>query len=97
MKQPIVTTVLGYLLVALSAAGYTASAAANAAAECRQEAIEYGVSPELIDDYVDGCQASRGELIVDEVIDTEYVPPVEPEYEQEMPEDPLTGIDDATQ
>jgi hypothetical protein len=100
MKQPIVTTLLGYLLVTLSATGYTASAFANAAGECRQEAVEYGISQELVDDYVEGCMASRGELIVDDASNSEYVPPAEPEDQQDQQdllEEPLTGNEDAAQ
>jgi hypothetical protein len=84
MQQPIFTTVLGYLLVALSATGYTASASANAAGDCRQEATDYGISPELVDEYVEGCLASRGELIEDEAVQVEYEPPAEPMYEEDQ-------------
>ena len=97
MKQPFTTTLLSSLLVALSATAYTASASANAAGECRQEAVDYGISEELVDEYVNGCLASRGELMIDDVGDTEYVPPAEPEDEQVLLEEPPMGDEDAAQ
>jgi hypothetical protein len=97
MKQAFATTLLGYLLAALSAAAYTASASANAAAECRQEAVDYGISEELVEEYVNGCLASRGELMVNEVSDMEYVPPAEAEDEQVPLEEPPMGDEDAAQ
>jgi hypothetical protein len=97
MKQAFATTLLGYLLAALSAAAYTASASANAAAECRQEAVDYGISEELVDEYVSGCLASRGELMIDDVSDTEYASPSGPEDEQVLLEEPSMGDEDAAQ
>jgi len=97
MQQPIFTTVLAYLLVALSATGYTASASANAASDCRQEATDYGISPELVDEYVEGCLASRGELIEDEAVQVEYEPPAEPMYEEDQQEALPVDDDDAAQ
>lgn len=97
MKPTIFTTVLGYLLIALSATGYTTSALANAAGDCRQEATDYGISPELVDEYVEGCLASRGELVVDEVVESEYEPPVEPQYEEDQQQDLPMDDEDAAQ
>jgi len=97
MKKMNFTALPAYLLVALSATGYTASTPAYAAGECRQEAIDYGISPELVDDYVNGCMASRGELTTDEAVDMEYMPPVEAQDDQDMQEDLVTDDDDAAQ
>jgi len=33
---------------------------ANDETDCRQEAEEYGIPPEQLEDYVDGCILSRG-------------------------------------
>ncbi|MCG6900930.1 MAG: hypothetical protein LJE75_13150 [Gammaproteobacteria bacterium] len=97
MKQPLVTTLLSSLLLALSATAYTPSASANAAGECRQEAVDYGISEELVDEYVSGCLASRGELMIDDVSDTEYASPSGPEDEQVLLEEPPMGDEDAAQ
>lgn len=41
-------------------------APASVAAECRQEAEEYGIPPEQMEDYVTGCVLSRGGEYVQE-------------------------------
>jgi|GEM_PF-5524111 len=87
MKQPIFTTVLGYLLVTLTGTVYTAPASANAASDCRQETIDYDIPAEQHDDYINGCLASRGELIPDEAVGMDHAPPVE----LDVPQDSLTG------
>jgi hypothetical protein len=97
MKQTILTTVLGHMLVALSASGYTPSATANAAADCRQEATDYAIAPELVDEYVNGCLASRGEPVVDEVVEVEYESPQEPDYEEDLQGDLPMDDGDAAQ
>ena len=77
MKQLTFTTVLGYLLVTLAGAGYAPFAPADVVSDCRQEALDYGVSTEELDDYIDGCLASRGEVIDSDTADMDYVPPEE--------------------
>ena len=77
MRQPTSTTVLGCLLVALAGTSYAASASADAASDCRQEAQQYGFSQEGLDDYISGCLASRGEYIDSDTADMDYEPPVE--------------------
>jgi len=77
MNQTSFTTVLGYLFVICAVTGYSASASANAASDCRQEAKDYGIVDEGLDDYIDGCLASRGELIDTYTEETESAPPAE--------------------
>jgi hypothetical protein len=93
MKQPIFTTVLGYLLVTLAGTVYTAPVSANAASDCRQEAMDYDIAAEQRDDYINDCLASRGELIIDEVAGMDDAPLVESDVQQ----DSLTDNADATQ
>jgi hypothetical protein len=45
-----------YLLGGLAAAEQTGSAAAY----CRQEAVDYGIEPELVAEYVAGCIEAMG-------------------------------------
>ncbi len=77
MSQPSCTTVLGCLFVLLAVTGYSASALASAASDCRQEAKEYGIVEEGLDDYISGCLASRGEAVDTYTEDTGAVPPAE--------------------
>ena len=74
MKLPRLTTTLTYLLVTLTGTVYSTSTSANAASDCRQEATDYGIADEQLDDYVTGCLASRGELYAEETPDMEYAP-----------------------
>lgn len=93
MSQPSFTTVLGCLFVILAVTGYSASASANAASDCRQEAKEYGIVDEGLDDYIDGCLASRGEPNDAYTEDTGSVPPAEADDLT----DQQTGDNDAPQ
>jgi len=79
--------VLGYLLVTLTGAGGAAFVFADPAGDCRQEALDYGISPEQLDDYINGCLASRGEPVVDDAASADQVPPAEPD----VTPDPLAG------
>jgi hypothetical protein len=45
--------------------------------ECRQEAEDYGIAPEQLDDYISGCVLSRGGNVASEPSVEEYSPPVE--------------------
>jgi len=96
MKKSTHTTLTGCLFVML-ATGYAATASANAASDCRQEAQDYGIVAEGLDDYIEGCLASRGELIVDEAVSMEYAPPGEMDEELVSPtdEEPVPPPDDA--
>jgi len=48
------------LLAGAGVAVVSLSVLANIEAECRQEAEDYGIPPEQMDDYVTGCVLSRG-------------------------------------
>ena len=74
MKQPRLTTALAYLLVTLAGIVFSTSVSANAASDCHQEATDYGIADEQLDDYITGCLASRGELYAEETPDMEYAP-----------------------
>ena len=93
MKKLIFTVVLGRLFVTLAGIGYAISVSASTESQCRQEALDYGVATEMLDDYIDGCLASRGELAGSDTTDLDYIPPVEPEN---LP-DPQTGDTDYAQ
>jgi len=53
---------------------------ANVAAECRQEAEEYGIPPEQMEDYVTGCVLSRGGEYVQEPAVQDPAGDTAPEY-----------------
>ncbi len=42
--------------------------------ECRQEAADYGVMPELSNDYVNGCIESRGGASTSSSVEKDYEP-----------------------
>jgi hypothetical protein len=71
---------------------------ANVDAECRQEAEDYGIPPEQLDDYITGCILSRGGNYVQEPAAEDYTAPVEAEdytapVEPEISTDADSGID----
>ena len=45
--------------------------------ECRQEAEDYGIAPEQLEDYISGCVLSRGGSVATELPGEDYSPPVE--------------------
>jgi hypothetical protein len=48
---------------------------ADVDAECRQEAEDYGIPPEQLDDYVTGCILSRGGNYPQEPAPEDYAEP----------------------
>ena len=96
MKHPTFFTVLGYLFVTLAGTGYASSVSANAVSDCRREAQDYGIATEELDVYIDGCLVSRGELIDGDTADMEYVPPVETDETDDLP-DPQKDDTDVAQ
>ena len=52
-------------------------ALAGVDAECRQEAEDYGIPPEQLEEYVTGCVLSRGGSYVQEPAGEEYTAPQE--------------------
>ena len=93
MKQPRLTTVLAYLLVTLAGIVFSTSVSANAASDCHQEATDYGIADEQLDDYITGCLASRGELYAEETPDMEYAPADEVVAEEELQESSMEDGD----
>lgn len=96
MKQPMLTTVSGYLLVALAGTVCSTGVSANAASDCRQEATDYEVPAEQLDDYINGCLASRGEYIAEDATEDEYVPPEEPLDQEEVLQESVTDEGEVT-
>lgn len=68
---------------------------ANVDAECRQEAEEYAIPPEQLEDYVTGCILSRGGNYAEEPVVEDYTAPEEPEAS--TGDDAGTGSDDVPQ
>ncbi len=64
-------------LVLIAGLGVTPAAFASADAECRQEAQEYGVDADQLEQYVYDCVASRGGFSVDEVAEEDATPAME--------------------
>lgn len=91
MKQSTRSAFLGGLFVTLAGYAYMAPVFADAASDCRQEAQDYGIAAEGLDDYIDGCLASRGEFTVEEEIAEDYAPPVEVDEEPVAPMDDTDG------
>jgi hypothetical protein len=60
MKKLQGTSLLVSLLAVAGVAVVSLPVLANVDAECRQEAEEYAIPPEQMDDYVTGCVLSRG-------------------------------------
>jgi len=60
MKKLQGTPLLVTLLAGAGMAVASLPVLANVAEECRQEAQEYGIPPEQMEDYVTGCVLSRG-------------------------------------
>ena len=89
MKRLILNAVPGLVLVTLAGTCYSVTASADAAGDCRQEALGYEIPAEQLDDYINGCLASRGELVVESSADMDYEPPAE--------SDQMAGDTDATQ
>jgi hypothetical protein len=88
MKASMPATFLIPLLLGAAMLTFVQPVLADVGAECRQEALEYGVPPEQMDSYVDGCVQSRGGYTSAEE-SQEYVPPQEGGEQAENPQDPL--------
>jgi hypothetical protein len=93
MRRSNRTAFLGGLFVTLAATAYIAPVSADAVSDCRQEAQDYGIHAEGVDDYVEGCLASRGELIVEEEVAVDYMPPEEVDREPAVEEETSMDIE----
>lgn len=71
--------ILVLIVTGLLAGAQTVSAGADA--ECRKEAEDYGIMPELRDEYISGCIESRGGVSVSVSAEEDYVPPSESDDE----------------
>jgi hypothetical protein len=73
------TTFVVPVLIVLGIAATVQPVSASVEAECRQEAVDYGVMPELLDEYINGCIDSRGGASIPSSVEEDYVPPPESE------------------
>jgi hypothetical protein len=81
MKKISATTPVIPVLVVMCLAYSGQPVLAGVDAECRQEADDYGIMPELRDEYVDGCIESRGGMSAPADIEEDTIPPSTPDDE----------------
>ena len=65
------------VLIVLGMAATVQPVSASVVDECRQEAEDYGVMPELRDEYINGCIDSRGGASTPSSVEEDYVQPSE--------------------
>lgn len=82
------TTLTVFLLAGAGMVVVSLPVLANVEAECRQEAEDYGIPPEQLEDYVTGCVLSRGGNYAQEPAPGESVVPDEG---GEIPEPGMEG------
>jgi hypothetical protein len=102
MKKIQGTPLLVSLLAGAGMAVVCVPLLANVDAECRQEAEDYGIPPEQLEDYITGCILSRGGNYVQEPVAEDYNTPVEAEdytapAEPEVSDGAGKGSDDVPQ
>jgi len=73
------TTLVLAVLMAMHLTCVAKPVSAGIETECRQEAEDFGVMPELRDDYINGCIDSRGGVSTSASAEEDYVPPSEPD------------------
>ena len=71
------TTFVVPVLIVLGIAATVQPVSASVEAECRQEAEDYEVMPELRDEYINGCIDSRGGESIPSSVEGDSVPPSE--------------------
>jgi len=71
------TTFVVPVLIVLGIAATVQPVSASVEAECRQEAVDYGIMPELLDEYINGCIDSRGGTSIPSSVEEDHVPPPE--------------------
>jgi hypothetical protein len=74
------------MLMAMCSIAIAQPVSANIEMECRQEADDYGVMPELRDEYVAGCVDSRGGMSIYTSDEEDYTPPSESDEEDDAEE-----------
>lgn len=71
------TTFVAPMLIALGIAAAAQPVSASVEAECRQEAKDYEIAPELSAEYISGCIDSRGGESAPSNVEENNVPPAE--------------------
>ncbi|MGB5439439.1 MAG: hypothetical protein WBN57_08910 [Gammaproteobacteria bacterium] len=79
MKMIRTTTLVVPVLMVMCLTCVVQPVSAEVEAECRQEAEDFEVMPELRDDYITGCIDSRGGMSISASAEEDYVPPSEPD------------------
>lgn len=79
MKKISTTTLLVPVLMVMCLTCVVQPVSAGVETECRQEAEEFEVMPELRDDYIAGCIDSRGGVSIPAGGEEDFVPPSEPD------------------
>ena len=87
MKTRRTNTSLVPMLMAMCSISIAQLVSADVEMECRQEADEYGVMPELRDDYITGCVDSRGGMGTSASGEEDYMPPSESDEVDNTEED----------
>ena len=75
MKKLQATPLLACLLAGAGMTVASLPVPAGVDEECRQEAEDYGIPPEQMDDYVTGCVLSRGGNYIPEPVAPDYAAP----------------------
>lgn len=88
MKRIRSTLIMVSVLTAMGLASAMQPVSAGVEAECRQEVEDFGVMPELREDYISGCIDSRGGVSTSAGAEEDYVPPSEPEEDYVPPSEP---------
>ena len=74
MNKVYSTNFVQSVLMVLGLAAAVQPVSASVETECRQEAEDYGVMPELSNDYVNGCIESRGGASTSSSVEKDYEP-----------------------
>jgi len=81
------------VFMAMYIAGAVQPVSAGIEAECRQEAEEYGIAPELQNDYISGCIDSRGGVSATDVTEDNTVAPFDPEDDRNLGDEEETNAE----
>jgi len=79
MKKIRTATLVVHVSMVMCLTCVVQSVSAGVEEECRQEAEDFGVMPELLDDYINGCIYSRGGVSTSDSAEEDYVSPTEPD------------------
>jgi len=81
MNKIITTTPVTHVLMVMCLVTGAQAVSAGFEAECRQEAEDYEIMPELREEYITGCIDSRGGVSISDSAEEDYVPPSESDDE----------------